>query len=388
MSVSRHALATCSAAAICLIALSANPAAAQSSQQPPLTKVASFEHEATGIAVSRDGRIFVTFPRWTEDAPVSVAEVKDGKPVPYPDAEWNRWRNALKDKVDARDHFVCVQTAEFDHGGHLWALDSGAPALSHLVPGAPKLVEIDLATNKVIRVVPFDDSVAPEGSYINDIRFSPDDKTAYLTDSGAKGAIVVLDVASGKARRVLDGYPQTQADPTVTITYDGKPLRRPDGRGVDFTADGIALAPDGKTLYWQALKGKTLYSLPTKELEGGVTTSLTPEALGNHLLSNKITTVGTNGPADGLLISKADGRMYITGPEDNTVKVRDLRAQDASPTVLIKDDRLRWPDTFAEGADGTIFFTTSHIMDNAYYRPDAPPAQPTELWSFKPAAAK
>ena len=365
-----------------LLAVTAGSASAQSS--PALTKVAGFDHEVTGIAVAKDGRIFVSFPRWTEDAPVSVAEVKGGKPVPYPDAEWNGWRNALKDKVEARDHFVCVQTVEMDHAGNIWVLDAGAPAMSHLVPGAAKLVEIDTKTNKVVRVVRFDDKVAPEGSYMNDVRFSPDDKTAYLTDSGAKGALVVVDMASGRSRRVFDGYPQTQTDPTVTVMYDGKPLRRADGRGVDFSSDGIALSVDGKTLYWQAIKGKTLYSLPTDSIAGGFATAVLPEMLTDHSVAGKIAIVGDNGPADGLIISRADGKMYVTSPQDDSVKVRDLTQKDSAPMVVLKDSRLRWPDTFAEGADGTIFLTTSHIQDSAYYKAGAPDALPTELWSFKP----
>ena len=370
------------AASAASIAVPLGGAAAQSS--PGLSKVAAFDHQVTGIAVGRDGRVFVTFPRWSEDAPVSVAELKDGKPVPYPNEEWNRWRNALKDKVEAKDHFVCVQTAEIDHAGNLWVLDAGAPAMAALVPGAAKLVEVDTKTNEVVRVVRFDDTVAPQGSYFNDVRFSPDDKTAYITDSGAKGALVVVDMGSGRSRRVLDGYPQTAADPEVTVMYDGKPLRRPDGRGVDFTADGIALSPDGKTLYWQAIKGKTLYSVPTAAIAGGFSTAVLPEALTDRSIAGKVTTVGENGPADGLIIRRAEGRMYVTSPQDDSVKVRDLQASDAAPTVLLKDARLRWPDTFAEAPDGTLYLTTSHIQDSAYFKEGAPIALPTELWRFKP----
>jgi hypothetical protein len=51
---------------------------------PQLQQVAKFEHQVTGVTVSKDGRIFVNFPRWTEDAPVSVAEVmRDGQIKPY-----------------------------------------------------------------------------------------------------------------------------------------------------------------------------------------------------------------------------------------------------------------------------------------------------------------
>ena len=365
------------------VALSATAPSARATQ-PQLKQVASFQHQATGIAVTRDGRIFLSFPRWTEDSEISVGELKDGKISAYPDNETNGWRNALKDKVEAKTHFVCVQTIETDHGGHLWVLDPAAPAMGALVPGGAKMVKIDLDTNKAVQTITFDDKVAPQGSYLNDVRFSPDDKVAYLTDSGAKGALVVVDLTSGKARRVLDGDPSTQADPNVTVTWNGKPLRRPDGRGVDFTADGLALSPDGNTLYWQAIKGKTLYSLPTASLNPGFTTPVTPEALEDSGLRGKIEIVGENGPADGLIISKHDGKMYVTGPQDNSIGVRDLARKGGKPTMVLQDDKLRWPDTFSEGADGTIFFTTSHIQDSAFYKEGAPIALPTELWSFKP----
>ncbi|MBO1021110.1 PD40 domain-containing protein [Methylobacterium sp. SD274] len=348
-----------------------------------LAKVASFEHQVTGVTVTKDGRVFVNFPRWTEDSAVSVAEVKDGRITPFPDAEWNAWRNARKDEVSAGDHWICVQSVVASPDGNLWVLDPAAPAMAALVKNGPKLVEIDLKTNKPARIIAFDEAVAPQGSYLNDVRFSPDGKTAYITDSGASGALVVVDLASGKARRLLDGDPTTQPDKSVTVTYEGKPLRRPDGRGVEFAADGIALSPDGGTLYWQAIKGRTLYSLPTSALTGWLTSSLVPEALSDRSLSAKVETVGDNGPADGLIISRKDGRMYVTSPQDDSIKVRDLSTKGSALTILIQDKRLRWPDTFAEGPDGTLYVTTSRIQDSAFYKAGAPAALPTDLWSIK-----
>ncbi|MCJ2122847.1 SMP-30/gluconolactonase/LRE family protein [Methylobacterium sp. J-077] len=371
-------------------ALAQEPVAATS--PPPagssaLTQVARFQHQVTGVTVAQDGRIFVNFPRWTEDAPVSVAELKDGKPVPYPDAEWNAWRNARKDEVDPKTHFVCVQSVVADRHGRLWVVDAAAPAMAAVVKDGPKLVAIDLKTNTVAKTIAFDPAVAPQGSYLNDVRISPDGKTAYLTDSGAEGALVVVDIDSGKAKRLLAGVPATMPDTAVTVTYDGKPLRRPDGRGVEFSADGIGLSPDGKTLYWQAIKGKTLYSLPTDALTGWVTAALVPETLADKSLAGKIVTVGENGPADGLLIDRDGGRMYVTSPQDDSIKVRDLGSKDAGVTTLIQDPRLRWPDTFSQGPDGTVYLTTSHIQDSAFFKEGAPIALPTELWSFKPTVA-
>jgi len=372
------------------VGILASPALAQgpATGQGQLTQVASFAHQVTGITVSRDGRMFVNFPRWSEDAPVSVAELKDGKPVAYPDEEWNGWRNAKKDEVDPKTHFVCVQSVVADGQDRLWVVDAAAPAMAHVVKDGPKLVGIDLKTNKVVKTIPFDTGTVMQASYINDVRISPDGKTAYLTDSGAEGALIVVDLDSGTAKRLLSGHPSTMPDKSVTVQYDGKPLRRPDGRGVEFSADGIALSPDGKTLYWQAIKGKTLYSLPTDALTGWATASFVPEMLSDKTLTGKIATVGENGVADGLLIARKDGRMYVTSPQDNAVKVRDLSKANAPLTTLVQDERLRWPDTFSEGPDGTIYFTTSHIQDSADYKPGAPISLPTELWSIKPGPAE
>lgn len=343
-----------------------------------LTQVARFGHQVTGVTVAEDGRIFVSFPRWTEDTAVSVAELKNGAVVPYPDERWNTWRNARKDELTAADRWVCVQSVVADGRGSVWVLDPAAPAMAAVVKGGPKLVQIDLKSNRPVRTIGFDETVAPQGSYLNDVRFSPDGKTAYLTDSGAKGALVVVDIASGSARRVLDGDPSTQPDKSVTVTYDGKPLRRPDGRGVDFAADGLALSPDGATVYWQAIKGKTLYSLPTAALQHGSD---------DNSLAGQVQVVGIDGPADGLLISRHDGLMYVTSPQDDSVKVRDPGKPGAALELVVRDARLRWPDTFSEGPDGTIYLTTSHIQDSAYYKPGAPKALPTELWRLEPTTA-
>ena len=346
--------------------------------QARLRQVAAFPHQVTGITVSGEGRIFVNFPRWTEDSSVSVAEVgKDGSIKPYPDAKWNAWRNANKDELTPGDHWVCVQSVVADERGNLWVLDPAAPAQGYVVAGGPKLVRIDLRTNAVAQTIAFDEGAAPQGSYLNDVRFSPDGRFAFITDSGAKGAIVVVDLASGKARRVLDGHPSTQVEKGVVVKADGKELRRPDGRGVEFSADGIALSPDGRHLYWQAIKGKTLYRIDTA--------ALTDVNAGD--LGGKVERFGENGVADGLLIGRKSGRMYVTAPEENAVKVRDLSAgPDGKPTILVKDARLRWPDTLGEGPDGTIYVTTSRIQDSAFFKPRAPAALGTQLWQIDTSA--
>ncbi len=353
-------------AGIAAIAMAA-PAAAQT-----LSPVASFDHQVTGVAVAADGRRFVNFPRWTEDSPISVAEVaRDGSLRAYPDARWNEWRNARANVLPVADRFVCVQSIVPDGQGNLWVVDAGAPGNERILEGAPKLVKIDLATNRVSKVIAIPGDVALQGTYLNDIRFSPDGRIGYITDSGTRGAIIVVDLESGRSWRTLDGSPTTQVDKTVTVTLDGQPLRRPDGRQPAFAVDGIAISADGGTLYWQALSGQTLYSIDT---------ALLRQDVGEKDRRLAVKTVARTLVADGLWMSRA-GTLYITSPTDHSIK----RLNGTGVETVLTDRRLRWPDTFAEGPDGTIYVTASHIQDTMWFRPGAPPAVRTELFSFTPA---
>ena len=129
-------------------AVAAAFAARRAGQSGALEQVARFDHQVTGVAVTADGRLFVNFPRWTDDAPISVAEVlADGCLRPYPDEGWNAWRNARATELSVADHFVCVQSIVPDGHGNLWVLDPGAPGNERILEGAPKLVRIDLATD-------------------------------------------------------------------------------------------------------------------------------------------------------------------------------------------------------------------------------------------------
>lgn len=349
------------------------PAAASSGK---LTEYVRFPvRQVTGIAVTEDGRIFVNMPRWASDVDISVAELSAGKLKPYPNADWNAWRNAKE--LSPQDHFICVQSVVADKLGFLWVLDPAAPAMDKVVAGGPKLVKIDLSSNQVVKTISFDETVAPQGSYLNDIRFTPDGKFGFVTDSGAKGAIVVVDLQKGTARRVLDGHPSTQPEPDVVVHFNGKELRRTDGRALKVAADSLAISADGTTLYWQALTGQTLYRAPTNALEDA--------ALSSTDLAAKVEKVGTTNVADGYL-TVADGKLLITAPEENAVKVRD---PDGALSVLVKDARLRWPDSMAQGKDGTIYLTTSHIPDMPWFTGNASKPTPSEIWKIsqpKPAA--
>jgi hypothetical protein len=76
------------AAAACAVMLL--QASAIRAEQVELEEVAAFPtQQVTGVTVSAKGRVFVNFPLWSDDHTISVAEVVDGKPKPFPDEAWN-----------------------------------------------------------------------------------------------------------------------------------------------------------------------------------------------------------------------------------------------------------------------------------------------------------
>ena len=191
-----------------------------------LIEIAHFEHQVTGVTVSPDNRVFVNFPRWTDEAPTSVAEIlADGTVRAYPDEKRNAWRNAKANEMEVEEHFVCVQSVVADRHGALWALEPAAPANEKILPGGLKLVRIDLAGDNVTQVITFAPDVALQGTYFNDIRLSPDGQKGYITDSGTRGAIIVVDLQSGESFRALDGHPSTQLKKDVVLEVDGAQLR-------------------------------------------------------------------------------------------------------------------------------------------------------------------
>ncbi|SHG17074.1 Major royal jelly protein, partial [Chryseobacterium arachidis] len=285
-------------------------------------------YQLTGVAVAKDNRVFVNYPYWLDTHSYSVVEVKDGKPVPYPDAEWN----SFKKGEDGQNKFVTVQSVVTDDKGFLWVVDAAGIGLGKVYQHSSKVVKINLANNKIEKIYRFPENVVSEDVYINDIRVDNENGFAYLSNSNT-GGIVVLNINTGESRLVLANSSSMKSDPNYHFSPLGTELKKGDGSLLKVNSDGIALTPDNQYLYYKPLTDNRLYRIKTDLLRDFKTNEA--------VLNKSVEDLGKFITTDGMIFDKK-GNLYLGDLEKNSiVKITpDLKMQ----TIVKDDEKLIWPD--------------------------------------------
>lgn len=315
----------------------------------PFEIVARFDGPGpSGIAVT-GGRVFVGFPRHAVNHKgATLAELKNGQLRPYPDAA-----AAMPSDRPPATRLMSIHGMTTDAKGRLWAIDDGKLAGEPLAPGAAKVIGIDPATDRIFaRIVLSAPTLLPD-SHMNDLRVDlthGPQGTVFITDSsfGQSPALVVVDVASGRQRRVLASHPSIQAERPFMAVVEGRPLVfDPPAHKAAFVSggvDGITLSPDSATLYYSPLTSRRLYSIPTALLADFDRT--------DAQLATAIRDLGEKGVADGLA-TDAQGRIYTTNFEHDAIFRRNA---DGSFDTMVRDPRVLSPDGIF--VDGNMVYCT------------------------------
>ena len=217
-------------------------------------------------------------------------------------------------------------------------------------------------------------------SYVNDVRFDLSrgaEGTAFITDSSDKGpnGILVVDLASGKVTRRLNDHPSTKRDPAFEAVVEGKPVHVMDSglppKPLGMGSDGIAISPDGKTLYYCPLASRHLFSVSTDALADATKSDAD--------VAGTVRDLGEKGASDGLE-SDAQGRIYATQYEHQAI----THQQPGGPVeTVVADPRLRWPDTLAVSADGYLYVTANQLHLQKRYRGTDERQKPYALFRVK-----
>lgn len=338
-----------------------------------MSKLAQLDNVAVGVAVSRTGRIFLSFSRAIDERePYSLAELIDGKPVLFPPG----FRQDAG--APAPDRLLSVQALTVDALDRLWILDTAKVGQAPIVPGTPKLVAIDLHSNQAVQTILFPPGVAGPTAMLNDVRIDLSKGkagTAFLTDSATPGpnGLVVVDLATGTSMRRLNDHPTTKPDPGLVAQSEGQPLivrQGPDaGQPYRVGSDGIALDADGHHLYYRPLTSHHLYRVSSD--------ALADPAMNDAAVAATIEDLGDLGFASDGLLGDAQGRLYLTDYEHNAIHRRN---PDGSIETIAQASQLLWPDSMSLRADGTLICTATQIERSPRLRGTDQRIRPFTVW--------
>jgi sugar lactone lactonase YvrE len=314
-----------------------------------LQEVLAYSEPIGNVAVSRHGRIFFTVHPESRPQGNKLLEYVDGASVPFP----SRRRQS--------DLFATPLGIAIDRLDRLWVIDHGNHGMNFA-----RIIGIDLIGGDVIRDQQFDASIAPAGSLLQDLQVSADGRTIVIADTSfwrKSPALIVYDIESGKARRVLEDHQSVSAE-NFAIHSGGNKLSYLGGMvALRGGVDGIAL--DKEWLYWGALNGSGLYRIRLKDLRNSDLSQL----------ETHIERFSDKPLSDGLSVD-TNGNVYITAVEHNAIFKVD---QERKLTTTIQSKQIRWPDALSFGPDGYLYIadsalpqlilkSTDHIETNGPYR--------------------
>ena len=288
------------------------------------------------IAIGPDGRIFLSVHGFYGQ-PVKVVELlNDGSTKPYPNKEWAFEPNRSNGLYD-------VLGLNVDERGILWLLDTSGSDRSG------RLVGWDTKQEELYKIIYLALPVINPSSFLNDIAVDSMHDYIYIADTAGnnKAAIIVVNLTTGQARRVLEGSKYTIAE-DIDMVIDGRTIKlneKPARLGIN----PITIDTNYEWVYFGAMSGKAVYRIRTADLRN--------ELLPPTELEDRVERYGNKPISDGITID-GGGNVYITSITDDSIGVV---GKNGKYKTLFKQDTISWPDGFAYGPDHNIYFTVNEL---------------------------
>lgn len=335
---------------------------------PQLTVFTQMTECPGNIAVTPDGRVIVSIHQFIPSNRRVVEVSNAALPKPFPNAAWNRGGGG----ADTLDTVLGLRS---DSRGIVWMLDNGM-----LGKVTPKLVAWDTKTDKLHRVIYLPPPITAANSFANDLQLDESAGAIYIADpaGGKNAAIIVVDLATGLARRVLEGDMSVIPEDR-DLVIDGSPVEiaQPDGTKVRprVAINPIALDQKNEWLYFGPMSGTKLYRVKTADLRN---TELTTEQL-----AKRVEPYADRPFCDGITIDRA-GNIYLGAIAENAIGVIDTNRK---YHALITGEQIAWPDAFSFGPDGLVYVVLNQLHRSAQLNGGKNmTVPPFTIGTFKPLA--
>ncbi|HSI44522.1 MAG TPA: L-dopachrome tautomerase-related protein [Methylotenera sp.] len=287
------------------------------------------------VAATEQGRTFATVHPLDKPSGVQLIEITGKQQYhawPSP-AYQNDGKNFSDDRIDSPLGIYR------DDQSRIWIVDMGM----HI--GKTRIWGFDIASGKLVQKIDLPTSIAPAGSFVQDLVVDNKNGWIYLADIADPGLIAV-NMASGQARR-FGQHPSLNTEAGVAMIIDGKQVQF-NGKPAEVGVDPITLSADKETIYFGAMNGRSWYSVPAK---------LFRENASNAQIGQAITKVGSKPISDGAAIDEY-GNHFFTNLIEHGIDV--LTAQ-GEVQPFIRDSRLIWPDGVQFGSKSWLYISVNQL---------------------------
>ncbi len=319
-----------------------------------LIPVVELDFPLGNVTTSSTGRVFFNLHPFAQAHRFTDAflfELIDGVPKPYPDQA-------------SQTDLSTVFGMTVDRMGRLWLT---CPAT--LDREQTRLLAYDLETGQRVVEHTFPPGVA---RFAQDMRVTPDGRHMIMADTGlfrfTPAALLVVDLETFDARRVLEGHPSIAPQDWYITTFEGTPLKLAYGL-VTFAVgvDGIEIF--GDSVVYAPMTHDGAYRVPLAQL-------VDPAVSANDLAA-AVVRIGSKPLSDGIAVAK-DGSVLLTDIEHGALA---RLAPDGSlhPFGYSKD--IIWSDGVA--VTSSVAYVTDSAIP-AYIDPLARPPAKADIDAHAP----
>ena len=301
------------------------------------------------LTVTPQGRIIVSMHP-LDNAPIRMMEVtRDGSQIPFPTLDW---ADGPENGEVGFSSNVAVDTAP---DGMWWMLDMGGELQG------PQLVSWDTVNNQLGKVIALPESAYLDFSFLQDMALDDKRNKVYIADmtfpgtpAEAKPAIVVVDLETGEARRLMEANENFMPE-IRDIVIDGSlvGMKTDDGKSVPhhLSLNPITIDPQNEWVYFGGVNGTKVFRVPAEVLASDMS---------DDEMAAKIELYGPKPPSDGIKVD-GNGNVYITDIEANGIGVT---TKDNYELIAQDDVLLKWVDGLAIDDEGYVYGTQNHLHGN------------------------
>ncbi|WP_245291600.1 major royal jelly family protein [Methylosinus sp. R-45379] len=309
--------------------------------------IGSLQQGPGNVTATPAGKIVMSQHQFYEPSASVVEWRADGTIKPFPSEALNdrSRRSGL-----SLDSVLGIRT---DADGVVWMLDNGMRS-----GVTPKLVGWDTRQDKLHRVIYFPEPIAPKNAFVNDFTVDRRHNRIFIADpaGGVNAAIIVVDLATGASRRVLEGHASVIPEGR-DLVIDGRAIETKDAAG-RLSRPHIGVNPITEDLanewvYFGPMHGTSLYRIKASDLAD--------ENLEQSALAAKVERYSAKPICDGITIDK-DGNIYLGDLAENAIGVIKT---DRSYFRLAQGPELAWVDSLAFGPSGKLYAVVNQLHRSA-----------------------